>query len=120
MKYQNLDELAAKIDENDGVLTIYMQALRDAYGEANGVKRLGTAICSNISRELKSRGISHIPSELPALQTVPVRLYKLGSQVDAIITAATEIGDIQDQKLRSMAASDAEGILRKIRELVEV
>lgn len=115
MHFEDIDQLIKEIDENDGILTISMHSLRNAYG----AEKLGVNVRSNITNELASRGIRHIPAELPNYQHERVRLFRLGSPVADIITAATEISEAHDAKLRSLAASNAEEILRRVRELVE-
>ena len=93
---------------------LQMAILRDAYG----AMRLGVHIREAISDRLKSLGIGHYPSNLPENQWSPVRLYRLGSPVAKLITAALYPSEAHDEELRTAAGGDAAAVLEKVRELV--
>ena len=111
-----IDEIQARLERNQGVLTVTMQQLRDAHG----AERLGSIVRSEITEDLAHRGIGHYPSELPAYQEQQVRLFTIGSAVAQIIDAAFTIGQENDEKLRLATGNTAVEILRQVRELVRV
>ena len=113
-EFKTLEELKAAVEENDGVLTLEVRVVRDAYG----ADRLGVNVRANISKALKGLGLGHYPAELPEYQHQPVRLYKLGSKVADLIDAVFEPGDQHDKELREAAGGSDSEIVRKIRELV--
>lgn len=109
------EELASQVDRNGGVFTVTMGELRNAY-EA---RKLGTHVRTGISEKLRTRGLRHLPEELPLYQEQVARIYRDGSSVGKIIDAAVYgIGDHSDDLLREAAGGDAAEVLQKIRELV--
>ena len=111
---ETFDELRKVIDENNGLLTIEMQKLRDLGGHG----RLGVHVRDAISKKLEGLGVAHYPKELPQYQHERVRLYIRGSAVSDLINAVLEVGEEQDQALRGAAAAEAENVLREVRALV--
>lgn len=113
-EYDDLEELVTAVEANNGVLTVQAWQVRDAYG----AERLGSQVRTNISRELRGRGLGHYPKQLPDRQREEVRLYQVASPAGAIIEAAMTPGTAADVKLRDAAGTGAEAILDKVRELV--
>jgi hypothetical protein len=114
VEFSSLEELSDLVNRQQGVATVEMERLRDAYG----VRRLGIHVRTAISNRLKGFGLGHFPQELPLYQWQLVRVYKLGSPVAELIQAVLEPSPGHDEKLRRAAGGDAEAILQKIRELV--
>ncbi len=111
---KSLDQLRQVVEENEGVLTITMEHLRDAHGAG----RLGVHVRTSISKALLGRGLGHFPEELPAYQENPVRIYKLGSRVADLIDAVLKPNPDNDEQLRRAGGGDAEAVLDNIRALV--
>lgn len=112
-EYYEYDDFAGLIDDSEGVLLTTMEVLR----EAHGVAKLGVHIRAGIAGQLKSRGIGTLPEELPTYQHEEVRLFRLGSPVANVISAALHPSEAGDETLRQSGGNDAQ-VLRKIRELV--
>jgi hypothetical protein len=112
--YPDLDSVSNALTDADNVMTVKMGQLRDAFG----VRKLGVNVIRSIKEELDSRGIGYYPEELRDYQSEPVRLYKKGTPVAHLIRTLTTFDEESDDKLRQFAASDAEAILQKIRNLV--
>lgn len=108
------EELRQAVIENDGLFRSQMWQLKTIHGAG----RLGVHVRDAISRELASHGLGHIPSELPAYQEEPVRLYLLGSPVADVVKSVLEPSDRGDDTLRSLSSSQAQEQLRQIREIV--
>ena len=106
--------LGDRIDENDGVLTLMMGEVRDAYG----AERLGVNVRRGIRLMLQRMGIDWWPETLSNNQNIYIRLYRLGTPVAKVIQAALRPGSRRDQTLREVAASDKAKILQQVRELV--
>lgn len=109
-----LHEYEALLQQNQGVLTTTMGALRDA----KGAGRLGVHIRKSISDELRGLGIGHYPSELPESHADAVRLYRLGSPVADLIDAVTQPSVQHDEELRVAAGGEDAKTLLRVRELV--
>lgn len=112
--FKNIQEIRKAIEVRDGVLTIQMESLRDAYGSG----KLGRHVLDGISRELKNNGLGHFPENLPSYQHEYVRVYLLGSQISMLIEAVNKVGEESDDILRSASGGHDAEILRKVRELV--
>ncbi|MFV0451128.1 MAG: hypothetical protein ACK5LS_02615 [Propioniciclava sp.] len=112
-EFESLDDLREAVGASGGVLTLAAWQIRDAYG----AERLGSQVRTNISRELRGRGLGHFPDELPDRQNQMVRVFLITSPAGAIIEAALTPGDAYDVKLRE-AGSGADEVLDKIRGLV--
>src|SRR5262249_31162248 len=97
-----------------GVLSLRMGQLRDAYG----AQRLGIQVRTNISEELGRRGIVHYPVELPESQNAWVRLFKLGTPIGDLGNTLATFGPADDEKLRLLGVTDSQSVLEKIRQLV--
>ncbi len=108
------DELRQKVADNSGVVTVNMGTLRDAHNAG----KLGIHVRSNISKELRSRGLNHAPEELPANQHERVRLWLMGTPAGDLIEGVLKIDPNTDTKIREAAESDATDVLEKVRELV--
>lgn len=113
-RYEALSDIAADVDRHEGVLTLSMWQVRDAYGAG----RLGVNVCANISDELENLGLQHIPSQVPSDQWAQIRLWKPKSAVGKLIHAARKPGHEYDERLRQAAAGEANLILAKVKELV--
>lgn len=112
-----LDSIVAikrAVKESGGIMTLNMETLRNAYGAG----KIGKHVLSGISKELAGQGLAHFPLELPNYQHEVVRIYQLGSPVADIIDAASQVGEDNDELLRSAAAGDEANLLRQVRELV--
>jgi len=107
------DDLRAKVEANQDVVTVRMEELRDAMN----VKRLGIHVCQDISKKLAGVGLGHTP-ELEPDGWQEVRLYKLGTPMADLIVAALNPGDAGDNALREKSASEASETLEHIRSLV--
>jgi hypothetical protein len=91
-----------------------MGTLRDPHGAG----KLGSTVRANISKELRSRGMGHLPAELPQYQWDPARIYLMGSPAGDLIEAVNTISSERDALIRELVASDASEVLSKVRELV--
>lgn len=112
--YKTMGEVRADVEAHVGVLTMKMGALRDAHG----VRKLGVHVRTGISEALKGAGLAHLPNPLPDYQENPVRVYKQGTPVARLISAATSPSVELDEVLRQAVGGEASEILAKIRELV--
>ena len=113
-KLESLEQLKQVVEGHQGVLTLTMQRLRDAYGAG----RLGIHVRTTIHKALLGLGLGHYPRELPTYQEDPVRIYKLGSRIADLIDAVLEPTADHDEELRRAMGGDAEDVLSKIRALV--
>jgi hypothetical protein len=91
-----------------------MEVLR----EAHGVGKLGVHIRAGIKSELASRGIGTLPDDLPTYQHQEVRLFRLGTPIANVISAVLNPSEAGDATLRQSAGTDAQEVLRTIRQLV--
>lgn len=113
--FANLDKLKDTVEQKDGILSLEMWKLRDAYG----AERLGVNVRSNISKELMSRGLDHYPKPLPEYQEDSIRVFKQGTLVADLIKAL-EVPTLNgDKLLRKIADGGAQKTLDKISELLE-
>jgi hypothetical protein len=113
--FTDFDSIESALKEMDNVMTLKMGQLRDAHG----VRKLGVNVLNTISQELANRGVGHYPEELPSYQNDLIRLYKLGTPVAELVKTLTSLDDKDsDDRLRQFAATDAESILKKVRDLV--
>ena len=110
----NMEALDRSVDQNQGVVTLTMERVRDAHGDL----RLGVHVRQSISDELRGLGIGHQPRPLPVYQEETVRLYRLGGSVAKLIDAVRNRSDENDEVLREAAGGDAADTLNKIRDLV--
>ena len=110
----DFNEIREHVTVNGDVLTISMSELRDAVG----AKRLGSYIIEDISNRLAGEGLGHTPRPLPLDSWAEVRLYRLGSPIAKIITAAEEPGTDGDDRLRELASNEPAQIINKVRALV--
>lgn len=110
----NFEELKAKVEANQNVLSTTMEELRDIYG----VRRLGVHVCAEISGKLQGVGLGHYPEELIPDAWEAVRLYKLGTPLGDMMTAAKNPGEDGDNTLRELAGGDARETLSQVKALV--
>lgn len=109
------DELDDLVEKGQGVTTVTMEELRNAHGAG----KLGVHVRTAISEKLASRGLRHLPKELPIYQEQRARVYKAGTPVAKIIEAAVnDLGEQADQVLRDAAGGEAAEVVQKIREMV--
>jgi hypothetical protein len=111
------DQIKQDVEDNDNVLTVNMERLRDAYG----VGRLGVNVVSKISGELAGLGLGHIPETLPTYQHEQVRLYKKGTRVGDTIDMILSPGQKKDQTIAERFSEDGPDyahIVEQVRELV--
>lgn len=108
----DFDSLHKKVVEDGGVLTTDMRDLR----ERAKAGKLGRYVIENISNELKSRGLAS--SQLTNEQTDRVRIYKQGTLLAGLIEAALNVGEPHDERLRHLAETKADDILKQVRALV--
>lgn len=113
-RFNTFEELNDLVTRQQGVGTVQMEGLRDAFG----VKRLGIHVRTQISNRLKGYGLGHFPAELPLYQEDYVRVYKLGSPVAELIQAVLQPSPDHDEKIRRAGGGDAEAILEQVRALV--
>lgn len=109
-----MEELVADLERSEGIMTVTMLRLRNAFGK----ERLGSHVVAGIAAQLKSRRIAHSPNSLPSYQNEQVRLYKMGTPVADIIQAARRIGPKYDRLLREATGGNAAAILDQVRALV--
>lgn len=108
-------ELKQKVEENQNVLTVKMEVLRDMVN----AKRLGVHVCSEISRTLQREGLSHFPTKLPADDaSQEARIYRQGTPVAELINATSQPGKQGDTVLRDLAEGSAQELLDEVRALV--
>lgn len=114
-EFKTFEELANMVDKNGGVVTVTMGQLRDAYGAG----KLGVHIRNGISDRLRQRGLRHWPEELPIYQEQYARIYRDGSLVGKVISAAVrDLGEAADQILRDAAGGEDSANIQRIREIV--
>ncbi len=72
-----------------------------------------------ISDRLRQRGLRHWPEELPIYQEQYARIYRDGSLVGKVISAAVrDLGEAADQILRDAAGGEDSANIQRIREIV--
>jgi hypothetical protein len=111
-RFESIAQVRDAVERNQGVLTLPMEVLRDAYG----ARKLGVHVLTGISDTLRNSGLGH--TELPNYQHMSVRVYQLGSPVGRVIRAVEQVGEDHDAVLRQVAANDEKEVLERIRELV--
>lgn len=115
MKFKNFRDLKTQLEEKfDGICTVSMSALRDAYG----ADRLGVNVVANMSAELDGLGVAHMPSTLPKDQYQLARVYLRNSPVGKLIDASTRIDSQADATLRKAINERAEDVLKRVKEIV--
>lgn len=108
------EELKAAVEANQNVLSVKMEILRDIFG----VRRLGIHVCTEISRKLSGVGLGTFPETLEPDAWVTVRVFKLGSPMGELLSAANRPGEAEDRLLRAAAENDASETVGKIKALV--
>ena len=113
----NWDQVKSEVEDHGGVLTVSMEALRDAAG----AKKLGIHVRTKITKRLAGSGLGHVPTVLPANQSDQVRLYKKGTHVGDLIDTVLQPGQQNDRKLAEYSegeGADYKAIVDAVRELV--
>ena len=113
----NWQELKEGVENNNNILTITMEELRNA----SGAGKLGVKVVQNISKELSGIGLGHVPVDLPTAQNEQVRLYKRGTTVGDLIEIVLRPSDVNDRQIVERCNADHSNcieIIEKIRELV--
>ena len=113
MDFQSFEEIRGQVEASEGVLTVSMRNLRDAYGAG----KLGVHVRAGIRKSLIGQGLAHYPPELPEQQYDLVRIYLQGAPIEDRINAVLEVSPETDEQLRRWTTGDAEKTLAKIREL---
>lgn len=113
-KFSTMDEVGQAVDDNGGVLSLYMSSLRDAAGKG----RIGTNVLRGIQENLRGLGLGHYPRELPNNQNAMVRLYRYGNPLAELIEAAFTPGKENDELLCRRAERKEADLLQQVRELV--
>ncbi len=108
------DALRKQVEADGGLYTTTMEELR----EIEGAGRLGQHVRATISGKLTANGMGHLPAELPAYQDYAVRVYRLGTPLADVVNAVLNPSGSGDQILRQVGTSDAQEIIKKIRQLV--
>lgn len=111
---KGFDALKEEVEGNENVKTVTMARLRDIYG----VRRLGDNVCAEISNKLQGVGLGHYPEDLVPDASEQVRVYKLGTPVGDVMTAAQNPGPEGDKTLRDLAEGDATEIVRQVKAIV--
>lgn len=114
MKFKNLDQVRSAVESNDGILSIEMGELRDAYGAG----KLGVNVVSSISHELLAQGIKHWPPELPVKQWERVRLFKANTNLANIIELLNKFEDANDNRLIELTTSEAQHKIEQIKKIL--
>lgn len=91
-----------------------MEVLRGAHGAG----KLGVHVRKAIHDDLATHGLGHLPGGLPTYQHEEVRLFRLGTPIADTINAVLHPSEGGDQVLRQSAGSEAQDVLKQIRQLV--
>src|SRR3954468_21479372 len=98
-KFKNLNDLKQQLETTfNGVVTVPMWTIRDAYG----AERLGVNVVAHISEELDGRGIGHLPAQLPQNQWAMARVFLKNTPVGRVLKAAGDLDPAQDRTLRKL------------------
>lgn len=109
------DDLRDQVTDSGGLLVTTMEVLRDVHGAG----KLGVHVRKAIDGKLAAHGLGHLPGgELPTYQHEEVRLFRLGTPIADTISAVLYPSEGGDQVLRQSAGSQAQDVLKQIRELV--
>jgi hypothetical protein len=115
LDFKKPDEIRKAVEASGDVLSVPMEAVRDAFG----YDRLGVNVRAGISEKLSGLGLGHFPPDLPDRQWISVRLFKLGSPIADLIDAALNPSDDHDEELRkAVSGGDAE-LIKRIKALLE-
>jgi hypothetical protein len=76
-------ELRERVDAAGGLYVTTMEPLR----KLHGASRLGSTVRNNIALSLEANGLGSLPADLPNYQDQPVRVYRLGTPLAAIVEA---------------------------------
>jgi len=107
-------DIKNKVEQHDGVWSVSMVEVKEAYG----AKRLGIIVRANITDGLHGEGLAHYPEVLPDSQEQWVTLYKMGSPAERLFQAVLSPGPGSADQIRAGLSSEAELILKEVRELV--
>jgi hypothetical protein len=108
------EELRRRVEDDGGVHATRAQVLRDI----EGAGRLGSNVRADISRKLESRGMAHLPEELPQYQEEEVVIYLRDSAVAPVVQAVLNPSQSTAVILRQLADNGAQDTIRKIRQLI--
>ncbi|MBW0115339.1 hypothetical protein [Pseudonocardia abyssalis] len=108
------DVLRQQVEQGGGLLLTTMEVLRDAHGYG----KLGVHVRKAIHDALAANGLGHLPQEMPTYQYEEVRLFRLGTPIADTINAVLHPSEGGDQVLRQSAGSEAQDVLKQIRQLV--
>lgn len=113
----SVEEVKSLVENNEGIVTVTMQTLRDTVGK----DKLGVNVRKDISSKLAGVGLGHIPRTLPKYQTETVRLYKKGTAIGDLIDIVMSPGEDNDTKIKELFSEESRdyaSIVEQIRELV--
>lgn len=116
MTAATFNDLLAEVEENNGVLTVGMWALRNM----RNAGKLGKHVIAEISAELAKRGLGHIPEELPSNQDAPVRIYLKAGPVGRIIEAVQDVDAASDEVLRTFAKTASDSLRDRLEEVIRL
>lgn len=108
------EELRKQVESEGSLLLTTMEVLRDTHGAG----KLGVHVRGSIHGALEANGLGHLPGELPTYQHEEVRLFRLGTPIADTINAVLHPSEGGDQVLRQSAGSEAQSVLKQIRDLV--
>ena len=114
MRVAAMNRIKEEVEESGGLKSVSMADLREAYGRG----RLGVHVVRGIASELSGVGLGHYPLVLPQKQSAMVRLYKRGTKAEDVIKAMLTPGEEGDEILQETIETDAEEVLRQVREIV--
>jgi len=102
--YPTWDDLDAAVLANGGVLRVSMLDLR----QTSSKSRLKSLVVAEIEKELKNKGIGHLPAVLPRSQHEHAVLYKMGEPIGQVISAIQNEVTSEDaaKTLRQLNTSD--------------
>lgn len=81
--FDSWNDIIAQLSNNNGVIVMTMEALRDI----DGYGRLGANVRHNIARKLGSLGVGFLQKELPTEASSHVLLFRLGTPAAQVIEA---------------------------------
>lgn len=116
MASATFNDLLAEVEENNGVLTVGMWALRNM----RNAGKLGKHVIAEISAELAKRGLGHIPDELPSNQDAPVRVFLKAGPVGRLIEAVQNIDAESDEVLRTFAKTASNSMRDRLEEVIRL
>lgn len=114
-RFGTFEALREQTMANGNLLAVTMGELRAAHGAT----KLGVRIRGEIAEQLAGVGLGFFPGdELPSYQEQPVRIYRRGTQIGAVVEAVLRPTAGGDELLRDTAANEAAVTLKQIRAIV--